>query len=122
MRNILYAAALAAFSNVATAGTVYYLDIVNTASSSIVSLGVARPGSERFHAILVDSKPLQGGGASATVAIRKSEDEGCIRDLRIGFADGRVLTHHDFNICKGVTYHTGRYLVQRDPPALLTKP
>ena len=37
--------------------------------------------------------PLQGGGDSATVAIR---GEGCLRDLRSTFRDGRVLVQRDF--------------------------
>lgn len=109
MRKILVAAILVTFSDLASAGTVYYLDIVNTAASSITSFEVARAGSSRFHSVLLGDTPLQGGGAAATVSIRKGDD-GCLRDIRIGFADGRVLTHHDFNICRNVSYHTDRYL------------
>ena len=109
MRKVLFAAFLAGLSNLAAAGTVYYIDLVNTAASSITSFEVALPGSDRFHSILPGLMPLQGGGEPATIAIRKGDD-GCLRDLRVGFADGRVLVHRDFNLCKYRSYHTDQYL------------
>ncbi len=94
---IILAAALTLASSVASAGTVYYVDLVNTATSDIVSLEVARAGSERFHALRLGAVPLQEGAAT-TVAIRNSND-GCLRDLRVVFADGRVVTHRGFDLC-----------------------
>jgi hypothetical protein len=109
MRLLVFAALLAAFANSASAGVVYYVDLINTSPSDIVSFKVAAAGTDRFHSILLGDRPLQGGGASATVGIREGDD-GCKRDLRIGFADGRVLTHRGFNVCKYASYHTDHYL------------
>jgi hypothetical protein len=97
MRAIL-AATLMLATNCVSAGTVYHVDLVNNATSSIVSLEVARAGSTRFRALRLDTS-LPGGGASATVAIRKGDD-GCLRDLRVGLADGRVLTHRRLDVCR----------------------
>ncbi|TLY51993.1 MAG: hypothetical protein E6K53_05705 [Gammaproteobacteria bacterium] len=112
---------LAGLSNLAAADTVYYLDLINTAASNVVSFEVALPGSELFRSVLPGGAPLHGGGESATVTIHKGED-GCLRDLRIGFADGHVLMHRDFNICRGVSYHTERYLRQGILAAKATRP
>jgi hypothetical protein len=94
---VILAAALTLASGVVSADTVYYVDLVNTATSNIVSLEVARTGSERFHALRLGGAPVQRG-AAVTVAIRKSND-GCLRDLRVVFADGRVVTHRGFDVC-----------------------
>jgi hypothetical protein len=82
----------------ASAGTVYFLDLVNNAASSVVAFDVARPGSERYHSVLYPEQTLPGGGKPASVAIRLGED-GCLRDLRIRFADNHVVTHRGFDIC-----------------------
>ena len=96
MKKALFALFAIAGSQSASAGMVYYLDLVNTASVNVVSFEVAEPGSTRFHSVI--DKVLEGNGASATVAIRIG-DGGCRRDMRIGFADGRVATHHDLDLC-----------------------
>ena len=105
---LFLAAMLTAATNCANASTVYYVDLVNTATSSIVSLEAAPAGSSHFRALRFGAAPLAGGGASATVAIRKG-DEGCLRDLRVGFADGRVLTHRGFDLCKYAGDHADRH-------------
>lgn len=109
----MYKYIFAAMTTVATvpahAGTVYYVDLVNTAASDVVSFEVATPGSDRFHAARLGNTPLRGGGDATTIAIRKGED-GCTRDFRISFSDGRVVTHRGFNLCRYATYHTDRYL------------
>lgn len=92
----------------AVGATRNYVEIFNTASSSIVSFESAAAGSERFQPIALAGAPLQGGGASATVALDGSD--GCLRDLRIVFANGRVLLQRDFDVCRSATYHVGRYL------------
>ncbi len=93
----------------AFAGTVYYVDIVNTSANDVVSFEVAAAGSGRFHPVLLGKGPLHGGGEAATIAIRNDKDS-CTRDFRIGFSDGRVVTHRGFNLCRYATYHTDRYL------------
>jgi len=112
MYKYIFAAMTAITAVPAYAGTVYYVDIVNTAASDVVSFEVATPGSDRFHAVRLGNAPLHGGGEAATIAIRKGED-GCTRDFRIGFSDGRVVTHHGFNLCRYASYHTDRYLRTR---------
>ena len=99
MRTLLTAALLAAATSPTFAATVYYVDLINTSPSNIVAFDVAPAGSDRFHSVLPSNVPLHGRGTSATVVIRKGDD-GCLRDLRVRFADGHVLTHRDFDVCK----------------------
>lgn len=98
MRAVL-AASLILATNCVSAGTVYHVDLVNKATSSIVSIEVARGGSTRYHALHFAVVPLPGGGESATVAIRQGDD-GCLRDLRVGLADGRVVTQRGLDVCR----------------------
>ncbi len=110
----LAAALLLVASTAARAGTTHYVDFINTADSSVTSLQVAAAGSDQFRAIRLGSAPLQGGGALMTFAVG-NDAAGCLHDLRIGFADGRVLTHHAFDVCKYRSYHTGLYLRRQAP-------
>lgn len=88
--------------------TTHYLDLVNTAKNSITAFSVAPAGSSRFRPLPLGDQPLHGGGDSTTLAIR--DDEGCLRDLRTEFANGRVLIQKNFDVCKYRSYHTGQYL------------
>src|SRR5258708_31399266 len=105
MYKYISAACADAVAGPASAGPVYYVDIVNTAANDVVSFEVAPAGSDRFRSVLLGNAPLRGGGEAATIAIRKGDD-GCTRDFRIGFSDGRVVTHRSFNLCRYSTYHT----------------
>ena len=106
MRTLLFALIVAVPAS-ACAQT-YYLDIYNTAPESLVAFAQAPAGGGTFHPIILADTPVQGGGDSATVAFQKA-DGGCLRDLRLTFADGRTLIHPRFNVCRFGSYHTGRY-------------
>ena len=93
----IVAAVLAGACVSASAGTVYYVDVVNNDASSIVALDAAPAGSGRFAPALRGGDPLRAG-ATATVALRAAGD-GCRRDLRIRFADGRIANKPDVNLC-----------------------
>jgi hypothetical protein len=101
---IILIAAIPAIANAQS----YYLDIYNTAPSSLVALAAAPAGSAAFQAIALAGQPVHGGGDSVTIAFDKNSG-GCVRDLRLTFADGRVLDQRSFNVCKFRSYHTGRY-------------
>jgi hypothetical protein len=99
VRTLLLAAACAAISSPALAGTVYEVDLVNTAQSSIVSLEVARTGSDHFRKVTFVKAPALANGESVTARIREGGG-GCLRDLRIGLADGSVVTHRRLDVCR----------------------
>ena len=93
----IVAALLAGASVSASAGTVYYVDVVNNDASSVIAVDAAPAGSTHFAAVLRGSDAL-ATGFGATLALRAAGD-GCRRDLRITFADGRVATKHGVNLC-----------------------
>lgn len=88
-----------------------YLEVYNDAPSSLVTLAVAPAGSNAFRDVLIGDRPLQGGGNAVTIGLDGSD--GCRRDLRATFADGRSLVQRGFDVCRYRSYHTGRVL----PPA-----
>jgi|GEM_PF-3287450 len=99
VRTLFLAAACVVISSPALAGTVYEVDLVNTAQSRIVSLEVARTGSDHFRSVAFVKAPTQGSGEAVTARIREG-DGSCLRDLRIGLADGSVVTHRRLDICR----------------------
>jgi len=95
---------------VVSAGAVaqtHYVDFYNTAPASVIHVETAPAGTLIFQPVALGDHPLHGGGDSLTLALPYAE--GCLRDLRITFADGRLLEHKGFDVCKYRSYHTGRY-------------
>jgi hypothetical protein len=93
---------------VACAGTstVRYVKLVNTTKDSIATFAIARAGSGDFRNVELEPSGLQGGGDSIIVPV--ASEGGCVRDLRTVFADGRVLIHAGFDICKYDRYQPSR--------------
>lgn len=89
----------------------HYVDVYNSARSSIVALEAAPAGTGAFRTIVLADRPVQGGGNSVTIAFR-SQDGGCLRDFRTTFADGRVLLVKDYDVCRMPVYRTGSALSQ----------
>lgn len=78
------------------AGPPRYLQLVNQANESIVSLQAGARGTRAPDDVALDG-PLRGGGESQTVALHR---DGCQYDLRFGFADGRVLRYEGVDLCR----------------------
>jgi len=106
MRPLFPCLILALLPGLAAAQT-RYLDVVNTASNSVATFAVAPAGGTEFHEVPFGDRPLRGGGNSVTIALDQA-DGGCLRDLRLVFADGRVLVQKGFDVCKSRRYYTGR--------------
>ncbi|KRF02083.1 hypothetical protein ASG87_11405 [Frateuria sp. Soil773] len=102
------AALLAGLACAACTGNVHYVELVNTAPSSVVAFAVAPAGSGDFRDVPLGKAPLQGGGVSTTIAVR--DDGDCLRDFRSTFADGRTLLQRGFDVCRNRSDHLGRYL------------
>lgn len=107
MRSCLLAA-LFAVPSAQCAATVHYVEVVNTAKDSLVAFAQAPAGSGDFRDLPLGGS-LQGGGDSTTVAI-ETDSRGCLRDLRVEFADGRVLIQRGFDVCRYGSYHVGAHL------------
>lgn len=111
MHKLVVAVLLAALSNIAAADVVYQIDLAYPANR-IVSFEVAARGSDRFHAAPIRTQDSNG---SVTVAITKGQGN-CVRDLRIGFADGRRVVRRDFDVCKLANVHVGDNLLLAAQP------
>jgi hypothetical protein len=105
---ILLAAALAGLSNLASADVAYYVDLTDNVRH-ITSFDVAMPGSDRFRHLLISSRPFAESGSAITIVIREG-DSGCMRDLRIGFADGSRIVQRNFDLCALPGYNPGQEL------------
>lgn len=109
MRKLVVIMMILGTSGAYAAEATHYLDLVNTAQDSITALAVAPSSSDRF--VAVDVGVLHGGGDATTIAIATTAGrEGCLQDLRIGFANGRVLLQRNFDVCRFRSYHSGRYM------------
>jgi len=88
-----------------------YLEVYNEAPSSLVALAVAPAGSGAFHDVVIGDHPLAGGGNAVTIGL--DGKDGCQRDLRATFADGRSLLQRNFDVCRYRSFRTGRVLPPR---------
>jgi hypothetical protein len=107
-----------AVSGACIADDVHYVELVNTAPDSITSFSVAPSGTRNFQEIPLGSAPVHGGGDSTTIGIA---GDGCLRDFRTVFRNGRTLVQQNFDVCKYRSYHTGQYLRSREPVAAYVK-
>ena len=73
-----------------------YLELVNRAHDSIVSLAIADEGSEAFRDLPIEA-PLRGGGNATTLAI---SGEVCRYDIRVSFRGGRSLLYKGVDVCR----------------------
>jgi hypothetical protein len=76
--------------------SIRYLELINRAHNSIVSLAIAAEGSDAFRDLPIDT-PLQGGGNATTLAVA---GEACRYDIRVSFRDGRSLLYKGFDVCR----------------------
>ena len=106
-RIVLLSCACALLPAVAGAQT-RYLEVYNDAPSSLVALAAAPAGTDAFRDLAIGDRPLVGGGNAVTVAL--DSKDGCRRDLRATFADGRSLLQRNFDVCRYRGYRTGRVL------------
>jgi len=73
-----------------------YLQLVNQAFDSVVTVQAAAQGQPGYATVALQ-EPLRGGGDSQTVALAGG---GCRYDLRFAFADGRVLRYDGVDTCR----------------------
>ena len=118
---LLFAALLFATTAHAGAGKdIRYLDLINRAHDSVISLEVAPAGSDAFQEKPLGA-PLRGGGDSTTIEIAGGS---CLYDIRFQFRNGRTLVYKDVDICSGgklairpLPLDTSRLVRSERPPA-----
>jgi len=113
IRFIIVSLAIAA-AGTCLADDVHYVELVNTAPDSIMSFSIATTGSRDFREVPLGTAPVRGDGDSTTISIA---GDGCLRDFRTVFDNGRTLVQQNFDVCKYRSYRTGQYLRAREPVA-----
>ena len=95
---ILFLAALPLAGNAIAHGKlpIRYLELVNRAHDSVVSLSVATAGSQEFRELPMGA-PVGGGGQAATFSVA---GEDCRYDIRASFSDGRAQVYRDLDLCR----------------------
>ena len=73
-----------------------YFNLVNASHDSVTALAVAPAGSDAYARIEL-GPPLRGGVTSTTLEIPDGE---CLRDISVGFADGRTLLYPGIDVCR----------------------
>lgn len=97
----MFAAAIAALpAGNARAGDehkpVHHFRIVNATFDSVTGLAFASPQDPVFHDMNL-AAPLQGGLTSITLDV---PGDGCMRDVRVTFRNGRTLVYPNFDLCR----------------------
>lgn len=87
---------LAAAATPAQTSPPRYLQLVNQAFDSVVSVQAAVHGQPGYEGLALP-QALRGGGDSQTVALAGGT---CRYDLRFAFADGRVLRYDGVDACR----------------------
>jgi hypothetical protein len=95
---ILFLAALPLSDNAIAHGQlpIRYLELVNRAHDSIISLSVATAGSDEFRELPMGA-PLGGGGGAATFSVA---GEDCRYDIRASFSDGSAQVYRNLDLCR----------------------
>ena len=97
LRSALFAAAACIVAGAAAAQErTHYLEIVNRANDSAVSVASAAAGSDEYVEIPL-REPLRGGGGATTVRI---PGDGCSRDFRFVFRDGKSMVYRGIDVCR----------------------
>ena len=87
---------LAPIAAVAAGAPPRYLQLVNHAFDSVVTVQAAPHGQPGLQSIALE-RPLRGGGDGQTVTLAGGA---CAYDLRFGFADGRALRYEGVDLCR----------------------
>lgn len=114
MRSRLAALCLACFPLLALADSVHTLEVINDTRTPINSFSIAPAGSEHWAEVSFKT-PTQGFlfDYGLAVTLEFHDDDGCLRDLRTLFSNGRRIYARHFDVCKlhsyrpGVSFHNG---------------
>lgn len=87
--------ALAGVAHASAREPARYLQLVNRAPDSVMSLATASAGDDAFRNVPL-AEPLHGGEAT-TVQVAGG---GCRHDVRVEFRNGRTLVYRDVDVCR----------------------
>lgn len=94
-------ALLLALTIAAPVAATQYLRVINAAATPIIAVAAVPTGSHTWSALSLADAPLQRGGQ---LGLAFHGNYRCRYDLRVVYADGRVLTRNAFNLCRASRY------------------
>ena len=100
-------AALATVACPAAFAETHYVTIRNGADETIRSVAMATAGSGRIGANRLSSRHLPPGAAA-----RIAYSQGCMADIQIGYASGKIEKHPGVEICSDPRITTGNGIVE----------
>ncbi|SHL69931.1 hypothetical protein SAMN05428972_0776 [Rhodanobacter sp. OK091] len=83
-----------------------YVNFINDGQDTVVSIEQAQPGTNRWVRTALDG-PLAGGYIGQSI-LSISTERGCLQDIRILFADRKMLTITALDVCRVPILHIGR--------------
>jgi hypothetical protein len=83
-----------------------YVNFINDGRDTVVSIEHAEPGTNHWFRNMLD-RPLAGGYVGQSI-LSISIERGCLQDIRIVFADRKMLTITALDVCRVPTLHIGR--------------
>ena len=115
MRHRLIALCLASVPSIVLADSLHAIVVVNDTSSRIDSFAVAPAGSARWAEASFRNIGESWFESQIAVRVQFHDDDGCFRDLRTTFSDGRRVLARNFNVCRYHSYQPGRYFYNGHP-------
>ena len=89
-----------------TTTPVRYVNFINDGQDTVVSIERAEPGTNHWFGNMLD-EPLAGSYVGQSI-LSISTERGCRQDIRILFADHKMLTITALDVCRVPTLHIGR--------------
>ena len=83
-----------------------YVNFINDGQDTVISIEQAQPGTNHWARTALDG-PLAGGYIGQSI-LSISTERGCLQDIRILFADRKMLTITALDVCRVPTLHIGR--------------
>lgn len=113
MCRCLVALCLACLPLTVLADSLHTIVVINDTRSRIDTFAIAPAGSARWTEL--NFKAIEESGFDYAVRVQFHDDEGCFRDLRTTFSDGRRMFARNFNLCQYHSYWPGRYFYHGHP-------
>lgn len=105
-KTIFLLGAVLTWASACTTTPARYVNFINDGRDIVVSIEQAEPGTSHWFHNMLDG-PLAGGYAGQSL-LSISTERGCLQDIRILFADRKMLTITALDVCRVPTLHIGR--------------
>lgn len=105
-KTIFLLAAMLTVASACSTTRARYVNFINDGQDTVISIEQAQPGTNRWVRTALDG-PLAGGYIGQSI-LSISTEQGCLQDIRILFADQKMLTITALDVCRVPILHIGR--------------